>query len=164
MIRLQKRERSTHQLRVGYCQFIARYPWQCFATLTFDRKHYALRFACAPEQADKAFRLLVLQLNERLYGPRWMSKSPSKGAVWVRVQEAHQDGYLHFHALLHTPGRELGLHFVRHLAMWWEQRFGGARVEIPHSQEAVMQYLVKHLGNPEVADLEFSNNFGKTFP
>lgn len=135
------------------------YPWQAFLTLTFERTGQTLAMGRSPERTDKAFRRLIQFANEALYGPRWMSKSASKGVVWVRVQEAHRDGSLHYHAVLLAPGRQLNPSLLAQMASWWRARHGQARAEVPGSVQAVVDYLVKHAGAPERAEIDLSFNF-----
>lgn len=152
-------ESRASALRAAWRRYLGRHPWQGVLTLTFDRNGQALAMGRSPERTDRAFRRLVQFANDALYGPRWMSRSPCGGLVWVRVQEAHGDGALHFHAVLLAPGRQLGAPLLTQMGSWWRGRYGLARCEVPRSSQAVVDYLIKHVGVPEQADVELSHNF-----
>jgi hypothetical protein len=46
------------------------------------------------------------------------------------------------------------------MASWWRARYGLARAEVPRSSHAALEYLLKHVGVPELAELDISHNFG----
>ena len=104
---------NASELRHAWVSMFQPYPWQVFLTLTFDRKRIAPSYSVLPHSADKAFRGLVLFFNQRLYGPRYRRKTKHKGVVWVRVAEAHRDGVLHFHAVLHAPSGPMPEDLIR---------------------------------------------------
>lgn len=152
---------NASELRHAWVSMFQPYPWQVFLTLTFDRKRIAPSYSVLPHSADKAFRGLVLFFNQRLYGPRYRRKTKHKGVVWVRVAEAHRDGVLHFHAVLHAPSGPMPEDLICAAEDWWKSRFGMARAEVPRSREDVLRYLTKHVGDPERAELDFSWNLRK---
>ena len=152
---------NASELRHAWVSMFQPYPWQVFLTLTFDRKRIAPSYSVLPHSADKAFRGLVLFFNQRLYGPRYRRKTKHKGVFWVRVAEAHRDGVLHFHAVLHAPSGPMPEDLIRAAEEWWKGQFGMARAEVPRSREDVLRYLTKHVGDPERAELDFSWNLRK---
>lgn len=151
------------RLRSAWAEFIAKQPWDVFCTLTFDRRCYSPRHDISPEKVDKAFRRLIRYLNEHLYGARWMRTCPHKGVIWVRSQEPHKDGVLHFHACLRSPSAPITQALLDAASRWWEHKFGFARFEAPRSQGDVIGYLTKHTGADgwAHAEMELSYNFPK---
>jgi hypothetical protein len=147
------------RLREAYAEFLMGHPWDLFLTLTFDRKKYAPMFIQSHEKADKDFRRLIQYVNECLYGKRWLRDSKHKGVIWARVQEPHVDGSLHFHACLHSPSAPIPAALIRAIRDWWGSRYGMARSEMPRCQGDVVRYLVKHIADPERAELDISRNF-----
>ena len=147
------------RLRQAYAEFLRRYPWDLFVTVTFDPNLRSLAHHRNPERSDKDFRGLICFTNERLYGKRWLRRTKHKGVIWARVQEPHVTGSLHFHALVHSPSAPITLPIARAVETWWERRYGMARVEVPRSQADVAKYLVKYVGEVDQAELDFSVNF-----
>ena len=150
---------ASERVREAYAQFLMSHPWDVFLTLTFDRRFANPQYGISPERADKDFRRLIRYVNEQLEGKRWMRKSSHKGVIWARAQEAHADGALHYHATLHSPSTPISPQLITAIREWWERRFGFARAEVPRSQEDVTRYLIKHMGNPGSAEMDFSYNF-----
>lgn len=147
------------ELREGWRAFLARYPWDVFITLTFDRKHHSYRYARQGEKADRDFRRLIRFVNEKLYGRRWSRRTKHGGVIWVRVMEPHEDGTLHYHAALHSPSESFTPQLVQAIRDWWQANLGMARSEAPKSREAVVAYLTKNLGDSEGAEVDISFNF-----
>lgn len=147
------------ELRQAWTSLLLPHPWQAILTLTFDRRISSPRHAVLPEFVDKGFRRLIQFVNERLYGKRWLRSTKHKGVIWARVDECHDDGMLHFHAVIYSPSSPMSGSLLRAIKDWWARHFGIARVETPRSREDVLQYLTKHLAFPERAELEISNNF-----
>lgn len=150
-----------NQVSLAYAEFLAPHPWQLFLTLTFDRKHTASGHEIPAEHADKGFRRLVQFINERMFGKRWLRMTKHKGVIWARVDEAHQDGALHFHAVMYAPSSSLPKDLIRAIRDWWGRRFGMARAEVPRSRDDVLRYLTKHLTFPHLAEIQISQNFQK---
>lgn len=147
------------QLRREWVRFLSRYPWSAVLTLTFGPNRRAFRCSHNSEQATKAFRRLIRDINETLYGRRWMSKPPHGGVVWARVHELQKDGTSHYHAVIYSPGTPItSLHLSR-MKAWWQSRYGRAVVEIPRCNFTVLRYLVKHVGDPDPADIDWSHSF-----
>lgn len=89
-----------------------------------------------------------------------MSKSPTGGIIWARVGEAHQDGRLHFHAVFFSPSKDVSIGLINAAASWWSGRYGLARCEPVGSVKAVLEYMVKHVSHADLAEMDFSHNFG----
>ncbi len=151
----------SRQLREAYGDMLRPHAWDVFLTLTFDPERLVTSFATASEAADKAFRRLVQFANEQLYGRRWLRKTRHKGLIWVRVQESHRSGRLHYHACLHSPTVPFTDGLRRAIRSWWRQRFGQVESERPKSNELVIRYMTKHVNDPEKAELSFSHNYPK---
>ncbi len=147
------------ELRQAWVSFLLPHPWQLFLTLTFDRTCVSPSHGMSPERADKGFRRLVQFVNERLFGKRWLRTTKHKGVIWARVDEAHGDGVLHFHAVMYIPSSMFPEDLIRAIRDWWGRRFGMARAEVPRSRDDVLHYLTKYLSFPDRAELQISRNF-----
>ena len=134
---------STDALTEGWSNFLGRWSWDWFATLTFrgDAVH--------PEAADKRFRVWTSKINRTLYGPRWFKHE--KGVRWVRALEHQRRGVIHFHALLGADR----LADLRRLSWMdeWNDIAGFARIEPPRNSEAVRDYCAKYVVKGGVIDL-----------
>lgn len=148
------------KLRPAWTSLLLPHPWEVFLSLTFSRQHRLQPDVCQ-RPADRCFRRLVQFVNENLYGKRWLRTTPHKGVVWARVDEAHRNRMLHFHACLYSPSAPIPQSLIRAIKDFWERNFGFARSEAPHSRSAVIEYMTKHVGNPELAELYLSHNFPK---
>jgi hypothetical protein len=161
----------------GYAELLAREPWHWFATLTFSptkrvfdrcsgKQRVVDRFhpirGMHLEAADKAFRWWLRQINENLYGKRWM-RSPGGGLVWARGQEFHKSGRVHFHAVLAAPDGDLNKLASRyHWHELWFKEFGRNQIERPRDQDEVVGYVSKYVAKD--GEVDFSQNFGKQHP
>jgi hypothetical protein len=117
----------------AWTEFLARYRWCWFATLTFrDETH--------PEAADKRFRVWVSKLNRALYGSRWYKHAT--GVHWARALEYQRRGVIHFHALL--GGTRLEGTNRRYWEEEWFKLAGIARISPPRSVELVSRYAAKY--------------------
>jgi len=117
----------------AWYEFIGRWEWEWFVTLTFrDMTH--------PEAADKAFRYFVSKLNRRLYGPRWYKKAYG-GIPWVRALEYQKRDVIHFHALFADVKN------LRRLTCMdeWDKIAGFARIEAIRDKWAVRRYVTKYV-------------------
>jgi len=123
---------STREIRDAWCEFLGRWDWQWFCTLTF-------RDVVHPESADKSFLYFTSRLNRQLYGPRWYKKAHG-GIPWVRALEYQRRGVIHFHALF------ANVEGVRRLS-WMDEWFeiaGIARIEPINDKWAVRRYVTKY--------------------
>ena len=161
----------------AWADFLRRYPAHVFATLTFRREKWftdkhtgAVRAvnrtgsngSMHPEAADKAFRFFVSSINREIYSRDW-GRKPHRGIQWVRGQEFHKDGCLHFHALLSAPTDDLNNLFSRYRwHEWWYREFGRNQLERPRSQRDVAAYVSKYVVKDGAVD--FSPNFGAWQP
>ncbi len=131
----------TPQLLAAWVDFLGRWTWDWFATLTFPR-------AVHPESADKRFRLWISKINRAI---------PDQ-VRWVRALELQRREVIHYHALLGGGGvSEL------HRLSWmdeWSDVAGWARIERPRSDQAVRRYCGKYtlkggdvdVGGPDMHD------------
>jgi len=124
---------SNKDIRDAWCQFLGRWEWEWFLTLTF-------RDIVHPEAANKAFRYFVSQLNRQLYGPRWFKKAHG-GLPWVRALEYQRRGVIHFHALFADVKN------LRRLSCMdrWDHIAGYSRVEAIKDKWAVRRYVCKYV-------------------
>jgi len=123
---------SVKDIRNAWCQFLGRWEWEWFLTLTF-------RDIVHPEAADKAFRYFVSRLNRQLYGPRWFRKAHG-GIPWVRALEHQRRGVIHFHGLFADVKN------LRRLTCMdmWDDIAGYARIEPIKDKWAVRHYVTKY--------------------
>lgn len=143
----------------AYAELISRERWDWFLTLTFRPKSELQTGGVHPERADKAFRVLVSMMNRQIFGVRWY-RSLETQIVWVRGQEFHKSGRIHFHAMFAGPDRDLDRSYRRMSVVdWWWREFGIARVERPTSQHDVSGYVAKYAAKD--GEVDFSPNFGK---
>ncbi len=165
---------NSENVRAGWAEFLARYQWDVFATLTYAGNVWA------EEKVLRNFRTWLHKWQERTAIERGLCKIRTKerrdgygrvtvthvhrsGAwsnnirkgrghpVWVLGVEPHKSGRLHAHAiikwsnLLPNLERRLGWH------LWHEPRaksgfgFGVARIEPPQSQGDVATYVSKYV-------------------
>jgi len=135
-------ENSTHDIRDAWCEFLGRWQWEWFCTLTF-------KFEIHPEAADKSFRYFVSKLNRQLYGPRWHKKAYG-GIPWVRGLEYQQREVIHFHALFSNVK---DLRRLSCMDLWDKIVVGWARIEAIKNKRAACRYITKYVvkeGNIEL--------------
>jgi len=122
----------TREIRDAWCEFLGRWDWQWFCTLTF-------RDIVHPEAADKSFRYFTSKINRQLYGPRWFKKAHG-GIPWVRALEYQRRGVIHFHALF------ADVEGVRRLSCMdmWNDIAGFGRIEAINDKWAVRRYVTKY--------------------
>ena len=127
----------------AWAEFLERWSWDWFCTLTFrgDAVH--------PEAADKRFRVWVSKINRELYGPRWWKHG--QGVRWVRALETQRRGVIHYHALLGGAGVDE----LRRLSWMdeWVRLAGYARIEPPENGAAVRAYCAKYVAKGGELDL-----------
>jgi hypothetical protein len=122
----------------AYGQWLARWPWQLFVTITSERR-------TSPEGIFKRFRHHIAQVNDELHGRHW--RRDGKGAAWVAGVERHKSGNPHLHALVYVPSLDLRDRRVFSLDDW-QPRFsdgGFAWLELVHVVERVSTYLAKYI-------------------
>lgn len=135
-------------MRDAWSEFLQRWSWDWFATLTFRGDPH-------PEKADKLFRVWVSKLNRKLYGVRWAPHG--KGVRWIRASEPQRRGTIHYHALLGGDG----LADQRRLD-WMDEWFklaGIARIEVPESASAVSAYCAKYV--VKGGEIDLSRSLGR---
>lgn len=131
------------ELLEAWVEFLGRWPWDWFGTLTFRGD------AIHPESADKRFRVWVSKINRNLFGPRWSKHG--QGVRWVRALEFQRRDVLHFHVLLGAQG----LSDLMRLSWMdeWDKLAGWARIEAPKSQRRVTGYCAKYVAKGGELDL-----------
>jgi hypothetical protein len=119
-------------LQEAYVDFLQRWEWEWFCTLTF-------RHDAHPEAAARRFDGFVARINRRLHGPRWYKHQV--GIQWVRALEHQRRGVIHFHAVVAGIAGERP-------ATWeqvWHDLAGYARIEPIRDTVAVLHYLTKYV-------------------
>ncbi|MCZ6685740.1 MAG: hypothetical protein O6849_07150 [Candidatus Dadabacteria bacterium] len=135
-------------LQKGWQEFISRYDFDLFVTLTFreDIKH---------GKAVTRFKKWLGSLNKELFG--WRYKRKGLGIRYAVAYESQKRGTLHFHTLLGAKGlKELNR---EHMAKLWKcngQRDkngtlidrivnGNADIKIYDPTLGAIQYMTKHI-------------------
>jgi hypothetical protein len=126
------RSQSPSNLTEAWADFLGRWSWEWFCTLTFERERVH------PERADKCFRLWLAKLNEACFGRRWRRKG--LGVLWARGTEFQRRGSVHFHVLVARVGN------VRRLTLMdeWAKLAGWARIRPIKRQDLVRKYVSKY--------------------
>ena len=125
----------------SWVDFLGRWGWEYFATLTFrgDRIH--------PESAEKRFRALISAANRQVYGRKW--RKSGRGLIWVCAVERQRRGVIHFHALL----ANLDPLVVWQLEAYWRSVAGFCRIERIRAGDAVRGYVSKYVAKGGELDL-----------
>jgi len=138
-------------LRGAWGDWIGRQPWDLFVTLTSeDRTH--------PEAMLKRFRYCMAKASDHVYGRNWDRRGD--GLQWVVGIERHLSGNPHCHAVVRFPMVDIRGADGRAIfdLGYWQQRFtdtgGFAWLELPRSEQAVVNYVTKYIVKD--GDLELS--------
>jgi hypothetical protein len=118
------------QLKKGWIEFLDRYKWTWFITLTFGRP-------LNENKADKMARVFMNKFNIAIYGRH------HKGLFYVMAREYQLRGVIHFHILAGGPGS--GKFDPYWLKEWWYSKFGIARIERIRNKEHSIAYLLKYV-------------------
>lgn len=136
-----------HLLRGAWGEFVARWPWEWFVTLTFtDDTH--------PERALKLFFVWCSKMSRDIYGRRWNEKEPF-GVTWIVAVEHQRSGRVHLHALLMGVGDTRRLTWMDHWKSL-DELAGFSRIEPVANQNAVSRYLTKYVAKE--GEVLFSRN------
>lgn len=134
-----RQEYETHprvRRRKAWGEFVARWPWQWFVTLTFTVDTHE-------ERALKLYRVWVCMLNKYLFGPRW-HKRPPFGIYYVVATELQKSGRIHIHALMAGVDNTRRLDWMdRWLAL--DKLAGYPRIYPVESVEAVSNDVTKYV-------------------
>lgn len=155
---------SAQAIADGFAGLLLREHWHWFCNFTFRPRAETKGGGVHPERADKAFRFWVSCINRDMFGPNWSKRRIAQGGlIWGRGQEFHQDGRIHFHAVMASPTGDLNTQFSRLEAMnLWFREFGIARIYRPESQGDVSGYVSKYVAKG--GEVDFSENFGRVRP
>ena len=129
-------QHEKYRLRRAYGEFIARWPWEWFATFTFT-------YATHPERALKLFNVWRSMLSRELYGRRWYKRHPY-GIRSVVAVEHHKSGQIHLHALLAGVG---DLRRLTWMDIWerLDDLAGYPRIYPVENNSAVSCYVTKYV-------------------
>jgi hypothetical protein len=129
-------------LRGSWGEWIGRQPWDLFVTLTSEKQTH-------PEAMLKRFRYCMNKASDHVYG---RSRKPQDRRLqWVAGLERTKQGWPHSHAVVRFPGTDIRGQEGRNifdLGYWqkWMTATGGfAWLEIPRSEQAVVQYVTKYV-------------------
>lgn len=133
--------------RRAWGEFVARWPWEWFVTLTFtDDTH--------PERALKLFRRWRSQINQEIYGRYWYRKEPF-GVTWIVAVERQKSRRVHLHALMAGVGDTRRLTWMDNWSDL-DNLAGFPRIEPVANKGAVSRYVTKYV--TKSGELEFSEN------
>jgi hypothetical protein len=135
-------------LQKGWQEFISRYDFDLFVTLTFreDIKH---------RKAVTRFKKWLGSLNHALFG--WRYKRKGLGIRYAVAYESQKRGTLHLHVLLGAEGlKELNMEYMAKLWKCNGQRDkngtlidrivnGHAVIDIYDPARGAIQYMTKHI-------------------
>jgi hypothetical protein len=123
-------------------------PYEYWGTLTY-RNAEEIPAHHAADIVARRFQYFTGQLNERLYGKRWVR---SGNSVWGAIAtELHKSGYPHHHFLLGGDGLRAGLRRLDIMDMW-DKLYGFARVQ-DYQGDAATRYLTKYVAKGGVVDV-----------
>lgn len=159
-----QRHEVADTLRGAWGSWIGSQPWDLFVTLTSEKQTH-------PEAMLKRFRYCMNKASDSLYG---RSRKPSDArSQWVVGLERTKRGWPHSHAVVRFPnvdirGPEGRARFdLGYWQKWFSETGGFAWLEIPRSEQAVVQYVTKYVvkdGELEVsAQVEFARQTGQQF-
>jgi hypothetical protein len=131
--------------REGLAEFLARFPWQYFVTLTWDpaRRPRAL----SARHAERLARVAMCILAKLVAGRHWKALEPPT-IQYAGVIEYSKAGDIHVHlvVILSRPLRE---EEVREFLSWWLKRFGFAWLVPVGDVAGLTSYLAKAAGPSE---------------
>ena len=166
---------NCESVREGWSEFLCRYQWHAFATLTYSVSVWAhekavrdcRRWLFAWQVAEAKERGLCTSEvkprldgygrqvgeHERLHGRWWTQYREGRARpVWVVGVERHESGSLHFHALLRWSDKLPDLNRSRGWSLWTLPVSRGglcfgrfARIEPPRGQDDVTSYVSKYV-------------------
>jgi hypothetical protein len=105
------------QLADAWAEFLGRWPWCWFATLTF-------RYETHPEKAKKIFLHWINNLNRSIFGCRYTRRS-TEGVIWALALEYQRRDVVHFHALIGGIPESVSKAYWAHL---WKKMAGHAKL------------------------------------
>lgn len=165
---------ENERVRDAWVDVLTRYPWDCFATLTYadivrahekvlrDFEHWLWEWqvqtaierelcsATTQERYDGYGR--IISKHRKLSGSWWNSYRKGRAyPVWVVGIEAQERGSLHIHALIRFSPRLPDLERRLGWELWHGSRADGgfehgfARLEPPREQDDVAAYVAKYV-------------------
>ena len=118
------------QVKKSWVEFLGRFNWVWFITLTFKNPINESR-------ADKLSRVFMNKFNQAIYGRH------CKGLFYIRVKEYQLRGVIHYHIL--AGGFKSEVFNPYPLKEWWYSKFGIARVEKIKDRTRSINYLLKYV-------------------
>lgn len=139
---MAQRQEVEASLRGTWGAWIGGQPWDLFVTLTSEKQTH-------PEAMLKRFRYCMNKASDHVYG-RSRDANATR-AQWVVGLERTKQGWPHSHAVVRFPGTDIRGQEGRNvfdLGYWqkWMTNTGGfAWLELPRSEQAVVQYVTKYV-------------------
>lgn len=138
-------------LREAWGSWISQQPWDLFVTMTPDHRTH-------PEALYKRFRYCAATWESHVYGRQ--RKPAGHTLSWLFAHERFKSGQPHGHALVRFPLVDLrgqAGKAIFDLEQWkaWSDSTGGfCRLELPQSQQHVVNYVTKYV--VKGGDMEWS--------
>lgn len=129
-------------LRGAWGSWIGGQPWDLFVTLTSEKQTH-------PEAMLKRFRYCMNKASDHVYGRRWSERG--LGMQWVVGLERTKQGWPHSHAVARFPGVDIRGQEGRQVfdLGYWQKKMtstgGFSWLQIPRSEQAVVQYVTKYV-------------------
>lgn len=149
-------------LREAWGAWIGGQPWDLFVTLTSTKQTH-------PEAMLKRFRYCMNKASDHVYGRKWSDRG--QGLQWVAGIERTKQGWPHSHAVVRFPGCDIrgqegrAIFDLGYWQRWMTDTGGFAWLQIPRSEQAVVQYVTKYVvkdGELELsAQVEFARAAGQ---
>lgn len=140
-------------LRETWGEWVGRQPWDLFVTLTSEKQTH-------PEAMLKRFRYCMHKASDHVYGRNWSRRQ--SGLQWVCGIERTKQGWPHSHAVVRFPIIDIrgpegrNIFDLGYWQAWMTDTGGFAWLQIPRSQQAVVQYVCKYVVKD--GDLDLSPN------
>lgn len=150
-------------IREAWGSWIGGQPWDLFVTLTSEKQTH-------PEAMLKRFRYCMMHVERHIYGRR---REPGGHSLqWVVGIERTKQGWPHSHAVVRFPLISPGplppgvalprdIFDLSYWQPWMTDTGGFAWLEIPRSQQAVVNYVSKYVTKDGDLELSRSLDFPK---
>lgn len=140
--------KNNEELRQAWADFIRRYKWDWFLSLTFEE--------IVHEDIGKTmFGSLVNKINKQVFGKGYYKRNQS--VYWVRGKENHKQRKMyHFHALLGGLPDGAWILSPKEMEDWWckKKKWGTAKIVQYDPERSAAYYIAKYIGKGGVIDVQ----------
>jgi len=144
-----KSQSVTPSLRDAYGEWISGQPWDLFTTMTHDPRGPHGERKTHPEAMLKRWGYCMNKASKHLYGNNW--KRHGLGLQWLVGVERHQSWMPHLHGLVRFPLVDIrgpegkAIFDLAYWQKWMTETGGFCRLDLPRSEQAVVQYVTKYV-------------------